>query len=151
MSFLGLDGQQKPSCDEGAVFALQNAQLETGGSFMSTSADVATTTFTVSSQLGSISTSFSVVAGYLLWSNDAFDNSTASFCSQNGTILAVFHGAPPSDCSPVALLATLGGMKYSKCRSSITDISRHTLRAKSQFANIVFLLGPVYRHINLHF
>ena len=150
MMFLGVDGQQKQSCEQGAVFALQNFQLQTKGSYVSTSGDVNTTTFTVKSGLDSISRSFSVAAGYLLWSNDVFDNGTASFCLQNGTVLAVFHGAPPSDCSPVALLATLGGMNYSECRWSVTDISRHALRAECQFVNFVFLIGLVHRRINLH-
>ena len=119
MSFLGLDGEQKTSCDQATVFALQNAQLQTKGFFVSTSGDVTMSAFTVKSQLDSISKRFSVARGRLLWSNDAFDNGVASFCLQKGTVFVVFHGPPPIDCSPTALLATFGGMERSSCMWSV--------------------------------
>lgn len=109
MFYLGPNGQETPLCEQAAMFMLQSYQLETDGLFISTSPDEATANFAISAQQGSITTNFSLTAGYLLWSNVAFSNGSASFCLLNNTVIAVFQGPAPSGCSPVLLLATFGG------------------------------------------
>ncbi len=107
--YLGPNGQETPLCEQAAMFILQSYQLKTNGFLVSTSLDEATANFAISAQQGSITTDFSVTAGYLLWSNVAFSNGSASFCVLDNTVSAVFRGPAPSGCSPVLLLATFGG------------------------------------------
>ncbi|RYP89237.1 hypothetical protein DL769_000142 [Monosporascus sp. CRB-8-3] len=68
---------------------------------------------------GSISTTFSIVGGILVWENDAFFNGAAGFCqASNGTVYAHFTAAGgPESCVPIDLVVYMA----QQCQNGVID------------------------------
>lgn len=102
-------GGRLSTCGLGDNFALQDNQLKSDDKWLSTSPVVASQVFAVSPSTGYLSTNFSIVDGYLNWSNSAFQDGLATFCTLYFTVFAVFQGPLPDWCLPVNLLALSAG------------------------------------------
>ncbi|RYP66941.1 hypothetical protein DL771_007515 [Monosporascus sp. 5C6A] len=105
-SFIGGAGPINPdSCAEATKFELVDEELISGGQAVSVDPGLSFTEFEVSST-GSISTVLGVVAGTLVWANDAFSGGQAGFCQvPSGQVYITFAGPDfaPSSCEPVTI------------------------------------------------
>lgn len=105
ISYVAAGGKETSICGEGEIFTLQNKALSSDGLWVSAPANTSWERFAVSAPAGVLVTNFTIVDGYLTWSNQAFDGGTAQFCAVNETILVVYNGTTPADCVAVQLLA----------------------------------------------
>ena len=112
--FPTLNGQSTSACIHSPLFNVDSAgrlSVVNAGTSMtySTSPGKASAPFAPSSNVGNISTAWSLVDGTLLWKNSAFLNGVASLCENSmGAIQAYFLELPLPDCSPISLSQTSG-------------------------------------------
>ena len=114
LSFPTLDGQATSACIHSPLFnvdpAGQLSVVNAGVSMTySTSSGVTSALFAPSSDIQSISTTWQLVAGTLIWKNDAFFNGTAALCGDStGAIQAYFLTPVPANCTPIFLREASG-------------------------------------------
>lgn len=105
IAYVAAGGRETSVCGQGEIFTLQDNTLSTDGLWVSAPPKTSWTRFAVSAPTGEMVTNFTLVDGYLTWSNQAFDGGVANFCAINKIVLAVYNGTAPTDCVPVKLLA----------------------------------------------
>jgi hypothetical protein len=105
IDYVAAGGRETSVCGQGEIFTLQDNTLSTDGLWVSAPPETSWTRFAVSAPTGEMVTNFTLVDGYLTWSNQAFDGGVANFCAINKIVLAVYNGTAPTDCVPVKLLA----------------------------------------------
>ena len=108
-SYVGAGGRQTSICEQGEIFTLQDNALSSDGLWVSAAPNISWAHFAVSAPTGVMVTNFTLMDGYLTWTNQAFNGGVAKFCASNETILAIFNGTDPTGCAPVKLLAILAG------------------------------------------
>ncbi|RYP18982.1 hypothetical protein DL767_009730 [Monosporascus sp. MG133] len=104
--FVGGAGPINPeTCADATVFEFVDGELISGGQAVRVDPGLSFTEFEVS-PTGSISTFFGVVAGTLVWANDAFSGGRAGFCQvPSGQVYIAFAGSDfaPAGCESITL------------------------------------------------
>ena len=114
LNYPTLDGQATSACIHSPLFSVdpagQLSVVNVGTSMTySTSSGVTSALFAPSSDIQSISTTWQLVAGTLIWNNDVFLNGTASLCGDpTGGIQAYFLTSIPANCTPISLREASG-------------------------------------------
>lgn len=111
----GVDDQV--DCSQVTQFELIDGELTSGGHKVSTSPDMdSAERLAVSTVVGSITRSFEIMGGELLWLNASFGGGRARFCLDGDTRSVFFTttgaGSEPAVCVPVLLRPLCG--KYSR-------------------------------------
>ncbi len=102
-NYIGPEGQLVGSCALAQPFGLNNGQLSSGGSFISTSPNYpAIQEFAPQTPTG-ILTTFSVVNNLLQWNVDSVPARSALFCVFEDTLLVFFDGNLPNNCTRVII------------------------------------------------
>lgn len=112
LSFVGAGGPPVVEmCSDATVWMIRNGGLFSEYEQVSTSPGVVAQPFVVSPEIGSITTTFNIIDGYLDWHNAAFGVlGFAEFCQgPTGQVEILFdranNAANLADCSPVSLYA----------------------------------------------
>ncbi|KAL2072901.1 hypothetical protein VTL71DRAFT_12244 [Oculimacula yallundae] len=117
--FIGFNGNIVTQCTEATVFSINNGQLTSNGNVVSTDTGVVSALFQTSQAIGNISTSFSIT-DRLIWSNTAFSQGVARFCSTGRSTFALFTtDATIAGCSPQTLIA----VPASSCNNGVVGSS----------------------------
>ena len=106
--YIAADGQvvSSSNCETGTTYTLNDAGMlgkKDNSSFYSTNPGVAFAPFATSSQLGTITTNWTINGTSLYWMNETFLNGQAVICKQDRDLIAYFTESPPSNCTPVVL------------------------------------------------
>ncbi|XXH02684.1 hypothetical protein Hte_009067 [Hypoxylon texense] len=112
-SFIGDDGfANAADCSEAAHFTLSKGRLSRNGHFLTADPDFVYVPFARPLPTDAVAHTFSVVDGYLRWSNDRFFDGHAGFCQvPYGQVYATFHNENtwPFNCEPVDIWVDLAG------------------------------------------
>ena len=118
-SWLTANGNTTTDGSKATRYLIRDGQLSSanGGSYLSTTANVPYGPMALSSNLGTISITFSIKGGALNWTNSAFVDGVARFFKtpanavNNVEILARFNGPIDSAWTPVLLFAVPGTLE----------------------------------------
>lgn len=115
-------------------FVLRNGKLLSGSLFYSTSRSMSrqilNEPFTASPNHEDIDTIFSVIDGFLIWSNPAFDGGVARFCiPQSGPFRVVYAGPLPQGCSAtnIRVVASMSLLRISDLKANATLVGSASL------------------------
>ncbi|KAI1103998.1 hypothetical protein F4804DRAFT_308352 [Jackrogersella minutella] len=93
------------TCSSASHFSLTSGQLCSHGEYLSTDRNVLYRPFAVSSHMGSITSTFSVVDGFLRWYDERFYQGRARYCREAtlGQVYVAFHISKtwPAGCEEV--------------------------------------------------
>jgi hypothetical protein len=111
-SYITANGSTTVDCSSGAPFTVSGGQLSSYGQIISATGTLNSTPFSLSANIGDISTIFSLIpGGALAWNNTAFAGGYAKFCLSQETVQAVFNGLIPAGCAEVYI----GSISISSC------------------------------------
>lgn len=101
-SYITANGSTTVECSAGAPFSVSDGHLASYGQIISATVTLNSTPFSLSANIGAISTIFSLASGgALAWNNTAFVGGYAKFCLSQEIVQAVFNGLIPAGCAEV--------------------------------------------------
>lgn len=106
--YITSDGQVVSSvdCDSGTTYTLNGLGMlgtNDGTEYYSTDDGIASAPFETNSQLGAISTNWTIDGTQLIWMNETFLNGAAAICKSGSDLTIYYTEATPSGCTPIIL------------------------------------------------